>query len=99
MIYFKTYAKKHGCDCLDKGDLAIWRWIQAYQKITVWEIYENGTWKHNHTSRGYDAEATAPTPNPKYPNQAKAWKGQTWRGIESRMTCYNVVKEPLEEYV
>jgi len=31
IIYFKAYAKEHGCDCLDKGDLAIWNWILVYQ--------------------------------------------------------------------
>jgi len=32
MIYFRTYAKEHGCENVDKlGDLAVWNWILVYQ--------------------------------------------------------------------
>lgn len=104
MIYFKTYAKEHGCENVDElGDLAIWNWIREYQIITVWESVQAGAWpangcgpqaadvlKHNHISNGYDANATEPTPSCEL--QQKAWKGGKWRGSEAHITCYNVVK-------
>jgi len=96
LIYFKTYARENGCpEEVFGSDLAIWKWIQAYQKITVWERLQDKTkvWEHNHISRGYDANATEPTPRTDL--QKKAWGGGTWKGTEARMNCYHEVLEPL----
>ncbi len=91
MIYFKTYARENGCpeEILNSGsDLAIWNWIREYQIITIWECES----KHNHISNGYDANVTKSTPNPKYPDQVKAWKKGNWNSIEGHINCYHVVK-------
>jgi len=111
LIYFRTWAKERGCDCLDQGDLAVWNWIREQQIITVWERGADGkwpadgwgpqtedTWQHNHFEDGYDANKIRPTPNPKYPNQVKSWKGDDWRGVESHITCYNEVKRGKVEW-
>lgn len=87
IVYFRTYAKEHGCENVDElGDLAVWNWIREYQIITIWECED----KHNHISNGYDANITSPTP--KYPSQEKAWKKGEWNGIEGHITCYHKVK-------
>jgi hypothetical protein len=92
MIYFKTYARENGCpESVFKSDLAVWNWIREFQIVTIWECKEKEVWKHNHIEKGYDANATIP--NSKFPNQVKAWKGNTWRNIEGHITCYHVVKE------
>lgn len=106
MIYFKTYARENGCpESTFKSDLAVWEWIKEFQTITIWEACIPGvwpkdgwgpqtedTWNFNHIDKGYDEKAVSPTPkSPKFKNQAKAWKGQTWRSFKAKISCYNVV--------
>lgn len=93
MIYFKTYAREHGCpEEVFASDLAVWNWIREYQILTSWErkLDKSEVWEFNHISNGYDANATMPTANCDL--QEKAWKGGKWRGIEGHITCYHVVK-------
>lgn len=91
IVYFRTYAKEIGCENVKElSDLAVWNYIRDYQRITIWERQEkSGAWVHNHISRGYDADVTAPIPTCN--TQEKSWSGTTWRGLEGKLDCYNVV--------
>lgn len=96
LVYFKTYARENGCpeSILNSGsDLAIWNWIRDYQRITIWQRQEEKSkeWKHNHISKGYDANVSFPVPSCAF--QEKAWGGAAWRGIEGKISCYHVVTE------